>query len=80
LIRRVEPVYPAASRNTFGTVVLSTIVDRTGRPSEVQVVSGSPILAQAAKTALLQWRYEPATIDGQPVSSKVDVKFVFTPR
>ncbi|HVZ61176.1 MAG TPA: TonB family protein [Terriglobales bacterium] len=80
LIRRVEPVYPAASRNAFGTVVLSTIVDRTGRPSEVQVVSGSPILAQAAKTALLQWRYEPATIDGQPVSSKVDVKFVFTPR
>lgn len=44
----------------------------------VQVLSGGPLLAAAAKQAVEKWRYRPATLDGQAVEveSRVTVNFV----
>jgi protein TonB len=43
------------------------------------VVSGNPILTQAAIAAVRQWRYEPTRLNGEPVEveTEITVNFVF---
>jgi periplasmic protein TonB len=45
----------------------------------LEVVSGNPILAQAAAEAVRQWRYRPTLLNNQPIEVQtfVTVKFVF---
>jgi TonB family protein len=61
-----------------GTVVLHVILEKGGTASQVDVVSGHPIFAQAAVDAVRQWKYQPTMLNGEPV--KVDtlahVKFM----
>jgi len=79
--RRVDPVYPPASRRAGeeGTGVFRVLVDPNGRPQEVTVVtsSGFPRLDEAAVTAIRKWVFKPAMQAGQAVQSwtKVQVKF-----
>ncbi len=79
VIHRVEPQYPASARavKLTGTVVLAATIDRQGRPSSVRVVSGPPLLADAALQAYRQWRYEPAMLNNEPVESQTQVSFNF---
>ncbi|HKF50813.1 MAG TPA: energy transducer TonB [Candidatus Acidoferrales bacterium] len=80
LITRVTPVFPQIARaaRIAGTVELMVIVGRDGNVLSVQVLSGSPLLAAAAKQAVEQWRYRPTILDGQAVEveSRVTVNFV----
>jgi TonB family protein len=58
---RVSPVYPMSARTQHhqGTVVLYTVVDENGRPSELRIAhSARPDLDQSALQAVSQWRYE----------------------
>jgi protein TonB len=79
--RRVDPVYPAASRRAGeeGTGVFRVLVDANGRPQEVSVVTstGHPRLDEAAMTAIKKWTFKAAMQAGQAVQSytKVQVKF-----
>ncbi|HEU4625596.1 MAG TPA: TonB family protein [Steroidobacteraceae bacterium] len=79
--RRVDPVYPAASRRAGeeGMGVFRVLVDANGRPQDVTVVSstGHPRLDEAAIAAILKWTFSPAMQAGQAVQSytKVQVKF-----
>ncbi len=79
VIHRVEPQYPASARavKLTGTVVLAATIDRQGRPTSVRVVSGPPLLADAALQAYRQWRYEPAMLNNEPVESQTQVSFNF---
>ena len=72
-------VYPDAARKTAvqGTVVLKLVVAEAGEVKEVSVVSGDPLLAQAAADAVKQWRYKPYTVDGTPVEMETQVSFNF---
>lgn len=80
LITRVVPVYPQIARvaRIAGTVELMVLVGRDGSVLSVQVLSGSPLLAAAARQAVEKWRYRPAILDGQAVEveSRVTVNFV----
>lgn len=80
LVTRVIPTYPATARaaRISGTVELLVLVGRDGRVISVQVLSGSALLASAAKEAVEQWRYRPAILDGQAVEveARVTVNFV----
>ncbi|HXX46365.1 MAG TPA: TonB family protein [Candidatus Acidoferrales bacterium] len=69
LIRRVEPDYPriAIAMHLTGTVQLRAIIGTDGTIQNLQVVSGSPILASAAVAAVKQWRYQPTRLSGEPV-------------
>jgi TonB family protein len=88
LIHRVEPVYPAdaAARNATGTVRVYYVIGGDGKVYNAHAISGSglsedPALRRAAEDAVLQWRYEPATIDGKPVETNaVTVDLVFPPK
>lgn len=67
-----KPEYPAMSRrfNEQGTVVLKVLVTEEGTANmvELKTSSGYPLLDESARSAVMQWRFNPATIDGKPTS------------
>jgi TonB family protein len=71
LTYKVPPVYPehAKQNGVQGAVVLQAVISIDGRPLSLEVLSKSvdPELAQAARDAVSQWRYEPTLLNGQPV-------------
>ena len=83
LIYQVAPVYPPLARasRTQGTVTLEAVITKEGAidPSRLRVVSGHPLLNQAAVDAVRQWRYQPTTLNGRPVEvvSNIIVNFTF---
>ena len=61
VIVRVAPMYPEAARRIRlgGTVKAVAQVGPDGKVKKVDAVGGSPLLVQAAKTAILHWKYAP---------------------
>jgi len=79
LISSVSPAYPALPRSIGlqGEVTIDALVDSTGRVAAMKPLSGPVALQQAAMDALRQWKYEPARLDGQPVSTHLSVTMKF---
>jgi periplasmic protein TonB len=79
LISRVEPRYPAIAvqTKTEGTVVLHAIISRDGRITALEVVSGHPLLVQAALDAVRQWRYRPTYLGGEAVEVETSITVTF---
>jgi protein TonB len=79
--RRIDPIYPPASRrmDEQGAVRLRVLVDERGRPQEVQVAksSGFPRLDEAAVTAVKRWVFAPAMQDAVAVPTWTQVSVVF---
>jgi protein TonB len=82
LIHRVEPRYPplAIQAHIQGQVVLQAMISRLGMIENLQLVSGHPLLAQAAIDAVSQWRYRPYVLNGEPVDvqTQVTVNFILS--
>jgi periplasmic protein TonB len=68
-VHDVTPVYPQMARiaHVQGAVVLRATISKTGNIENLQVVTGHPILIQAAMDAVKQWRYRPYLLNGEPV-------------
>lgn len=79
LISRVQPVYPplAIQARIQGNVVLHAIIGRDGEVSELQVLSGHPLLVNAAVEAVRQWRYSPTLLNGQAVEVETTITVSF---
>ncbi len=80
VIGEVRIPYPeeARSRGIEGTVVLSVLVDETGRVRAVKVVSGpGGGLDQAAARAVERIRFRPAVRKGQPVAAQITYRYTF---
>jgi len=79
LIRRVAPQYPEAakSQGIHGPVVLQAQVLPDGTVGDVAVISGDPLLAQAASTAVKQWKYAPYLVNGRPVDRLEQITVTF---
>jgi protein TonB len=77
--RSVNPVYPRLARQAriWGTVVVDAVIDERGNVVQARVLSGHPLLIDAAFKAVLQWKYEPTTLNGQPVSVELQVQVHF---
>ncbi len=75
------PKYPrvARRRGYSGTVVVEVLVSASGRAEEVQLFSssGHGILDKAALSAVSEWRFDPGTKNGIPVSTRVKVPVRF---
>jgi periplasmic protein TonB len=69
LIHWVQPEYPPIARaaRVSGRVELRAIIGTDGAARHIEVVSGNPLLVQAAVAAVRQWRYRPTLLSGQPV-------------
>lgn len=79
LLTSVAPKYPeiARSMRASGNVVLQVTVGKDGAVKAVKVVSGHALLREAASSAVRQWRYRPATLNGQPTDTTLDVTVRF---
>ena len=56
-----------------GTVTLNATIGADGNIKKVKVVSGHPMLTNAAVEAVKQWRYRPTLLNGQPVETDTQV-------
>jgi TonB family protein len=79
LISSVAPVYPtiAKAQRVGGNVKIDALVDASGNVTSMSLVSGPPLLQQAAMDALRHWKYEPAQLDGKPVPMHLTVMVQF---
>lgn len=70
LIQEVQPTYPPLAKQARiqGDVVIESVISAQGHVTQMRVVSGSPLLVQAAERALEQWKYQPTLLNGQPVA------------
>lgn len=77
-----KPNYPALSRRyeEVGTVLLRLLVTAEGSAAEVQIkkTSGHALLDEAARSAVQDWRFHPATADGKPVAQWYQLSIPFT--
>ena len=78
-IHKVRPNYPreAKEKGIQGTVRMEAIIGRDGRTLDLKVLSGDPLLVDAATKTVRKWRYKPTTIRGQAVEvvTEIDVNF-----
>jgi protein TonB len=74
-----DPEYPSAARGAGieGKVILEALVGTDGRVRQVRVREGNPMLADAAREAVLRWRFRPARWNQKPVAAWVAIPVVF---
>jgi len=84
LLKQVEAVFPAdaADAGTGGTVVLEIDIGVDGRVTQAKVVqSAGPSFDEAALTAVRQFEFSPAEVDGVPSPVRIlySYEFLFRP-
>ncbi len=79
LINRVIPAYPALARQARigGPVQLRAVIARNGRIQEISLLTGHPLLVQAAVEAVRQWIYQPTMLNGEPVEVDTVITVTF---
>lgn len=82
VIREVRPDYTQAAMEAGieGDVLLTAVVGPDGTVYEVDIVDSLDAelgLDESAVEAAGQWRFEPGTVDGEPVAVKVNMEFRF---
>jgi protein TonB len=77
------PDYPAelACTGVGGKSVLNVLVGAQGTPTDVTLVtsSGNSQLDDSAVTRVREWKFKPATRNGQPVPTTIQVPVSFNP-
>jgi TonB family protein len=83
LIKFVPPNYPRIAKlaQVEGAVVLQVLIAADGSVQDVRILSGPPLLIPSAIYAVMQWRYRPTLLSGEPVTvdSVVSVLFSLAP-
>jgi TonB family protein len=66
------PIYPALARQAHveGRVTIEAVIDTTGKLTNMTVVSGAPLLQQAALDSLRTWKYQPGYLNENPIPTK----------
>jgi periplasmic protein TonB len=76
----VKPSYPMLARQmkVQGSVILQAMISRSGEIQDLRVVSGPPILANAAQEAVKQWHFKPHFQGTEPVETQTRITVNFT--
>jgi TonB family protein len=79
LLSGPSPVIPPLARvlGIHGIVNLEATVDRRGTVTNVTFLSGQRLLISAATDAALRCRFQPATLNGQPLEVKIRIQVTF---
>ena len=79
LIKSVPPVYPeiARTQHLSGSVQIDALIDAGGNVGAMKVLSGPTLLHQAAMTAVKQWKFQPAELDGKTTAMHLTVTVQF---
>jgi protein TonB len=80
LVNKVQPLYPPLARQTLisGTVRLHAIIAKNGSVEQLEVISGHPLLVQAALDAVRQWKYQATTLNGEAVEVDTTIDVIFS--
>jgi periplasmic protein TonB len=80
LMNKVQPLYPPLARQTriSGTVRLHAIIAKNGTVEQLEVISGHPLLVQAALDAVRQWKYQATTLNGEAVEVDTTIDVIFS--
>jgi protein TonB len=78
--RPVRPGYPLLARQmkVQGSVILQALIGKDGIIQDLRVISGPPILATAAQTAVRQWHFKPHFQGGEAVETQAKITVNFT--
>ncbi len=79
-VKRVQPPYPpiAKAARAAGAVQVQVTIGEDGRVIDAAVVSGHPLLRDAAVQAARQWVFKPTELSGVPVKVQGVLTFNFT--
>ena len=79
LLLKIVPVYPAIAikAHAAGLVILEAKIDEEGNVADVKIISGHPLLVNAAAQAVKQWKYSPTLLNGEPQTVLATVTVVF---
>jgi protein TonB len=80
LLSDIRIPYPQAAWRELieGTVYLSVVIDEQGKVASARVLSGPGHgLDEAAKEAIVRFRFKPATKAGEPVPTQINYKYTF---
>ena len=80
IVTKVPPEYPQDGKDQRiqGAVVMRVNIDKEGNVSNIQLISGHPLLAPAAIEAVKQWKYKSYLLNGMPVEVETQVTVNFT--
>jgi len=80
VLHKLQPTYPPLARTARvqGSVVLAAVIGKDGAIQNLHVLSGHPLLQQAALEAVKQWKYRPYILNGEPVEVDTQVTVNFT--
>ncbi len=80
LIYKPTPPYPPLARQARvqGTVSMQAVIAKDGTVSNLEAVSGHPLLIPAALESVKQWRYQPTLRDGERVEVATTIDLAFT--
>ena len=73
-------MYPVIARSARiqGIVVIEATISKEGMVEHARVVRGHPMLADAALNAIVQARYLPYKLNGNPIEVETTIQVVFT--
>jgi len=71
-LKKIQATVPMSSVTAnSGPVFVTAVIDEAGIPHDLRAVVAADARAQSAVSALSQWVFRPAQLDGVPVASKV---------
>ena len=80
LVHKVTPQYPPLAKQARiqGVVVLQALIGKDGSIQNLHVVSGHPMLTNAALEAVKEWKYKPYYLNGEPVEVETTINVNFS--
>ena len=81
--KRVPPVYTKEilAKHISGVVVLDFYVEQDGSVIEAKAkTSPAPELSEAAIACIKKWKFTPATSNGKPIRTHMQMPIVFDPK
>jgi periplasmic protein TonB len=75
-----QPHYPPAAKKAGieGVVIVEATVTADGTVDKVKVISGPPLLTDAAAEAVSRWKYEPTYLNGEAVPVVLTARINFS--
>ena len=71
---RIEYTAEALEHEIQGTMVVQCLVTTTGAVRDCRILKSLPFMDRAVRETLEKWRYQPYSIDGEPVEVEYEFK------
>ncbi len=79
ILSKPSPAYPSLAEQARiqGDVILEVTINESGAVSAIRLVSGHPMLVEAALENVKKWKFHPFEVDGKPATAQTFVMVTF---